>query len=428
MAQKNITSESSSAISHVQSGCRAVLYEELAEYYYLFSRKKALESASIQSEVSYHIGNIVLLTLYFDIVFIQTASIFNSSDTFIREVTKGVLRNNKFKEMLGQGAVRIIGWGGGNPKEMFQAAKGFSIQARPETRDEEYYSVIASVFSPQNVVTRSDSTPDYGMESLFRKRLEQTTIIRNRTEHSQVDNAVDISLENTGQFVAVSFNPEIGKLKLSSSSLTAVENSFIQSWYDHLESEIPGVVTYAPATSAVFLNQKVVLGEKEIRTFLYSPHIFASFLNGYLSVADFNKILRHPFSKLVTLKNGDWGRFCDAYHNAIAVLSDNIGHLSHADINEKSIQDASQWASKLASVISNKNKDIDVNAFLESVALLSGVVLSIPCIGPIAKLAGNITGKRVNELFNAIRYKATTETSPFILKLMKHYELSGARA
>ncbi len=425
MVNVDIPSSNSKMLSDVQSGLRTVLYEEMAEYYYLFMRKDSLKKSSVDREIGYHITNIVMLTLYFDIVFIQTSSIFNTQDLFIRKVARGVLESNKFREMIENNVVRIIGWGGPSPKEMFQAAHNFSIQANKDCNDEDYFSVVASIFKPESVVSRSLVTPDFGMEELFKKRLEQTTIIRNPKEHHLIEGAVDRSLENSGQFVAVSFNPELGRLKLDSVSLSAVGTSFIQSWHDNLAKEMPNVIVYAPMTSINFLDFKNWNENKQVQTFLFCPRIFAAFLRGYLSSADFNKILKQPYKKLVQVKNGDWKRFCDAYHDAICQVSDNIGQLVYIELTDEEFINNDKWANELMNIISKEASRIDVNAFLESLAMLSGVILSTPFLGPTVSMFVHLSGKKLSDLFQTFRTNASNKTSPFIQKLIRHYELVG---
>lgn len=428
MHDGHIHSGTSDHLSDIQINGRFVLYEELAEYYYLFARKDRLTDSSIQSEVDYHIGNIVLLSLYFDYVLIQTATLFNSSDPFVRKVIEGVLRSSKFREMLDLNVLKIVGWGGNSPREMFQAAHEFTICANPAGEDKEYFSVIASAFNAESVVSRSHQIPDYGIERLFYRRLEQTTIIRSMDEFNLVSNAVERSMESVGQLVAVSFHPELGKLRLSASALSAVQVSFIQSWHDHLATEIPGVAVYAPLTKVVYVNQRAYMDECEIRTFLYCPQIFASFLGGYISSRDFDKILCSPYSKLTEVKNGDWQRFCEAYHKALAIVSTEIGHLNYSEMSNENYRNRSNWSEKLVEVIQSDAHVADVNAFVESLAMLSGVVLSIPYLGPAMRLIGNLVGRRINETFTAIRSNASAEISPFIRKLQRRYELAKGRA
>ena len=428
MKRSGISSFTSNTLSDVQVTGRTVLYEELAEYFYLFARHTALKNSSVNSEVDYHIGNLVLLTLYFDTVLIQTAAIFNSIDPFAKKIAEGVLLHNTFRQMLDHNVVKIVGWGGNNPNEMFQSAKDFSIGANSNANDEQYLSTVASVFNSQSVVSRSDSKPDDEIATLFRSRLEQTTIIRHESEHKLVETALEKSMENIGQLVAVSFNPELGKLRLSVESTRTVATSFIQSWHDHLQSEIPGVIVYAPLSNPVYIGQKMLIDENEVRTFLFSPQIFATFLSGYLKNNDFNKILQRPYGDLIKVKNGDWKRFSDAYHEAIVTVSENIGHLGHADIGDQGFNDRQKWSDSLAQAVSRDADEVDINAFVESLAMLSGVMLSMPYLGPLFKSAGVFTKTKVNETFHSLRDNATADVSPFIKKLVRHYELEGVRA
>lgn len=428
MSLSGISRFSSGSLDDLTKGKRAVLYEELAEYFYLFARREALRQSSVPKEVSYHIGNLVLVSLYFDVVLIQTATIFNATDPFVRKVADGVLAHPKFREMLDANALKIVGWGGNTPRDMFHAAEGFSRSATAVAPPSDRFDAIASVFNSQSTVSRTSDQPDAHIDVLFRNRLEQTTIIRRPEELAAVNSALEQSMEKTGQLVAVSFNPELNKLELSSQGADAVGVSFIQSWHDHLASEIPGVITYAPLTNPVFIDQKMVISETAIRTFLYSPQIFASFLGGYLRAKDFNEILKRPYSDLMVVKNGDWGRFVDAYHEAIEVVSSNVGHLTHAELSAERFGQDNTWSSNINAAVNVNTDQADVNAFIESLAMLSGLIFSIPFLGAAAKSVGTLFGKTVNQTFHTLRQNATVEISPFINKLLRHYQLEGVRA
>lgn len=359
---------------------------------------------------------------------IQTATIFNAIDPFVRKVVDGVLAHPKFREMLDANVLKIVGWGGNTPRDMFHAAEGFSRSAAAVALASDHFDAIASVFNSQSTASRTSDQPDADIDVLFRNRLEQTTIIRRPEELAAVHSALEKSMEKTGQLVAVSFNPELNKLELSSQGADAVGVSFIQSWHDHLASEIPGIITYAPLTNPVFLDQKVVISETAIRTFLYSPQIFASFLGGYLRAKDFNEILKRPYSDLMVVKNGDWGRFVDAYHEAIEVVSSNVGHLTHAELSVERFGQDNTWSSNISAAVNANTDQADINAFIESLAMLSGLIFSIPFLGAAAKSVGTLFGKTVNQTFHTLRQNATVEISPFINKLLRHYQLEGVRA
>ncbi len=428
MRSGNISSHDSVQLNELQDGARTVLYEEMAEYYYLFARKKFLNKSSLQLEVNYHIGNLVLLSFYFDVVLIQTSTIFNTSDQFVKKVIDNVLIHPTFKSMLETNVLKIVGWGGTIPKDMFESAKSFSLNADVNADiNDNRFSIISEFFNPQNVVSRSSVTPDSNIELLFKKRLDQTTVIRRPEDILAIDFALNKSIEKTGQLVAVSFNPELEKLELSSKSIDSVGVSFIQSWYDHLSHEIPGVTTYSPIISPVFIDQKQIISNNSVRTFLYSPQIFASFLGGYLCQKDFNTIMSRPFYELHKIKNGDWKRFSSAYHEAIFNVSENISFLN-SDLYSFNELDSQSWGDKLTKAIENNSDKVDVNAYIEGLAMLSGVVFTLPFLTPIFKLAGVAVGKKLNDTFHSVHKNATTDVSPFIKKLQMHYDLEGANA
>lgn len=178
MSLSDISRFSSGSLDDLKKGQRAVLYEELAEYFYLFARREALRRSSVQKEIDYHIGNLVLVSLYFDVVLIQTATIFNATDPFVRKVADGVMAHSTFRQMLDANVLKIVGWGGNTPRDMFQAAEGFSRSAADDAPASDRFDAVASVFNSQSTITRTSGQPDADIDVLFQQRLEQTTISR----------------------------------------------------------------------------------------------------------------------------------------------------------------------------------------------------------------------------------------------------------
>jgi len=84
-------------IGHLAEGKRAVFYDELAQYGARYIDGHILHQSPMSDEVQYHLNNLVLLSMYFDIIFIQTAAIFNVNDLFLREVIQRTLSHPKFR-------------------------------------------------------------------------------------------------------------------------------------------------------------------------------------------------------------------------------------------------------------------------------------------------------------------------------------------
>jgi len=415
-------------LSSISADSRCVLYEEFAEYHYRFIRKNALQYSNIQTEIRYHLCNIVLLSLYFDHIIIQTASLFNSTDKFVRSVATGVLSHGKFREMVACNVVKIVGWGATDPKDIFDAAAEFAVSANQASYDAEYFALISRYFDDNSLLSRSEIIPDADTVDWFQRRLSQSTIIRNPSELSLVKDALKKSQEKINQLVAISFIPELGKLALSADAIGSVESSFILSWYDNIGCEIPNTAVYSPLSIASYFDYEFQFKARNIRVFLYSPQIFAAFLRGYISNRDFNRIMDRPFGDLQKIKNGDWSRFASAYHDAIATVSNNIGYFDIIDQDLTKSKDYKKWSEDIKGVIQRDFAHVDVNAFVESIAVLSGIMLTFPLLGPIYKAGGALVGKKLNETFHSIRGNKRSPISPFINKLLKNYELEGSFA
>ena len=121
------------------------------------------------------------------------------------------------------------------------------------------------------------------------------------------------------------------------------------------------------------------------------------------------------------LKNGDWGRFVDAYHQAVSEVSGAISLGMHLSSDEFSNYNSNAWAEKVIAQVETNGADIDVATFIESLGSLGGVILAVPFLKPLAKLFTVAVGDKLSIWVSNLSAQQKSQISPFISKLEKAY-------
>ncbi|MBL4693663.1 MAG: hypothetical protein JKY92_10090 [Magnetovibrio sp.] len=420
--------EQTEFIADASKGKRTVFYDEMSEYKYAFSQYNSDRACHLRIEIDKHINNLTYLSMYFDEIYIQTGTLFNISDPFIESVILGVINNEKFISMMHLGVVRICGWGGKTSFEMFGNALEFSHQSSGRRMDQNLAMGLEPLFmvanaERNNTVYRSESRPDDETSESFLNALNNTNIDKSGVDYKYIEEAVDSSKKLTGQLIGSSFNNALKGKILSKKAHRTVEECFVGSWHSLLNKTVPGVYTYNTKLSGGLLDHTININRQDVKSFLYSPKIFEFFLKQLLTPKECNDILKRPYEELHVLRNGDWARFCEAYHKSIEETCTGLSSTclsTHLDEDNLGYND---WASNLLNGLENKQDNIDINAFIQALTSLVGGIYQIPLLSPIINSLGAVYGSRINDLFQNFQKENKSSISPYIKKIKMSFDL-----
>jgi hypothetical protein len=291
----------------------------------------------------------------------------------------------------------------------------------------QYARELQRVFLPTNLTFRVQDHPE-DEANHFRRALRETALVDRAVDMDRVEMAIDQSERRVGALAAVAFLPALATQKLPRDSRRLVHSTLINAWAGFLNQDVPGIHTYVAATDPAAIRQMIDINGKPLRAFLFNPTIFSAFLQRYFSSIELNRILCRPYRDVHNLRNGDWKRFCDAYHAAVGMVSDSVSELDHRMLDTLGIRDQVAWGSKIWEDANEKNPNFDVNAFIQSLASISGTFLSIPILGPVINVAGVLLGRRMNAFSNRLLKEHGSGTSPYIRKLRMNLALQFSTA
>ena len=406
-------------IGTLVGGKRTVFYEEMAQYSLRYIDPGTKDYGDAEAESRYHLNNLTLLSMYFDIIFLQTASLFNVSDRFVKLVIQRTISNPKFCAMLTAGTVRICGWGGRSPHEMLSNAMEYSSAgaAVDHRVPDGYITDVARIFLPANMAFRSEGRPDKETAEAFRRKLRQTEIVRHNDDLDRIDDAIHQSEKLMGQLTAIAFVPALDLGALRMETRRSLFPSFISSWSTHLNQSIPGIYAYIPGGGLEAIQHTIQIDGRAIRSFLYSPKVFAAFLKQYFSLPEYNRIVGRPHEDLEKLRNGDWKMFCDAYHAAVEEVSDSIVNVDPGTLTVFDLDSEASWGKRIGEQSNKQSGDFDISAFIESLASISGLLLGVPLLGPAFRAVGTLLKAQINSIPKKLVQEHRSAVSPYIKKV-----------
>lgn len=401
---------------------RNVLYEELAEYYYCSVCPERLNTSNVKQEIQYHLKNITLLSLYFDSVLLTSATLFNVRNCFVDQIIKGFMDTQYVREMLRLGALKIVGWGGDDGRTMFEAADNYAQETLKVVRDKKTLTQLRSIFDSDGAMSRAKEMPDANLTQKYIERLTGSPLANDQQQLALVANEVRRQHERTNSLIAIEILPSLDTIVVSKSNAASAKLDLFGVSIQHMRDEIPGLWVYSPFWApSLALQANSTSGSPS--AFLLSPMIFGSFLGQYIDPKTFTRIMSEPYAKLHLLKNGDWVRFSDSYHAAVADVSEAMMLEMHLAKDSVIGSASDRWASRISERLDKDGGEFDVAAFVESLASLGSVLLVIPVLRPAAKLFIAVLGKRLTSATKALSDRAKNELSPFIVKVENAYAI-----
>jgi hypothetical protein len=150
-----------------------------------------------------------------------------------------------------------------------------------------------------------------------------------------------------------------------------------------------------------------------------SPYVFERFLLANLSNAELKKLFAMPIERLISLRNGDWKNFADAYHYLAESLSHEISNFDErrmlSDLDERRLL----WDQKLSEKIKG-DSGVDIDSIIGFVATIVGSATSLPGLAYLTKGFSLRTRRKVSRVAEKFLVKIQKDpVRPFLFKLRR---------
>lgn len=361
---------------------QVVMYEELAEHYYRATSQTTDYVLTVDNQVSYHVDNLILLSLYFDYIYITTASLFHCRNGFVNQVILETISHPYIKSMMEYGVIKISGWGGKISQSMYHSAEGYAQEQVIVRKSKNDLNLLKQVFDNGFVVSRDQEMPDLDLPTKFITDINNTPIANDQSSLKIIRKCIDSEWKQTNSITSINFLDQLKKTKLEKAVYHKAENILFRTALNHSKTQISDVHIYLPLMTSFDFKMKSSQESDAPFAFLVSPKIFSAFIQAEYDKNLFWMIRTNKYEKLHKLRQEEWKNFKDTYHTVLKEISKSI----YLNIHQNSIdEDISYWSDKIISSI-NLAKGVDSTSFIEAIFTMIGILTSYPLFKPLGKI------------------------------------------
>lgn len=396
------------------------IYNDLSHINPRYLTPQKYEPAFHDEEVLYHKKNLMLLSLYFDKILICTDNILAFTRFLSKDVVSSVVMSPWFEELVEHGVIVLAGWGSSINSDMMKNQVEYSAIYRPELKDKRYIECLSKLSETATWVVREPGPGEREHINYLRPLVQRSEGPFDSRDISFLSDLIEETNETTGYVGTMEMFPFIDELYGASAEKSdSFYSSYYRSWHAYC------AVHYAPAipihTSRIRLpHAPVVLrnGQPPVLATLYSPDLFQRYLLQRFERKLFSKILAVNVKQLVAIRNGDWARFKNRYHDYLAAASSVCWIAFHPKAHEL-LADERVMDDLIAEIFKAAPKDADLSALGSAIDVVLRLVMGAAGVAPVFQLFRAQINKRLGHILDSVTHR---ELEPYLRKLRKVLE------
>lgn len=132
----------------------------------------------------------------------------------------------------------------------------------------------------------------------------------------------------------------------------------------------------------------------------------------------FGKILSVDIEQLIAIRNGDWAKFKNRYHDYLAAASSICWVAFHPHAHEL-LTDDRVMDELIAEIFKSASKDVDLSALGSAIDVVLRLVVGVAGVTPIFQLFKTQINKRIGHMLDSVMQR---ELEPYLKKLRRVLE------
>jgi len=378
---------------------------------------------NVQFEVNYHLKNMRLLSMYFDVILILTGNILNFTTFTSKEIITRVVAHPDFQYMLNAGVICICGWGSKTATGMAENQIGYSEIYRPELKTKEYKTQYLSACFSAETVYREEGVGESDLIDSFLFRLNNFPCDLSDNDKNTVANISYAAQDEAGHLGTLNFFPRVDHYFTGNVKRRQIYDLFFSTWQEYSAKNYSTVFSYENFARPIDIWRQInVPGDmdRQVLAVALSPQVFELFLGRYFSVNDLAKILSLPIEKFLTLRNGDRHRFGVAYHALVYNVSTILVKTCIIHFGNYGLEKQKEWLDVFKELEQKHPEKFDFVSFFSFLSAVATTTLVIPGIGSLIRLGLLPFKEQLNQYASKLARKARkSELDFYIYKIKK---------
>lgn len=396
------------------------IYNDLSHINPRYLTPQNYEPTFQDEEVLYHKKNLTLLSLYFDRIIICTDNILAFTRFLSKDVVSSVVMSPWFAELVENGVIVLAGWGSSINSDMMKNQVEYSALYRPELKDRRYVEFLSKLSDAAIWVVREPGPGEREHINYLRPLVQRSEGPFDTGDISFLSDLIEETNETTGYVGTMEMFPFVDELYGANAQKSdSFYNSYYRSWHAYCATH------YAPAvpihTSRIRLPHAQVtlgVGQPPVLATLYSPDLFQRYLLQRFGPKLFSKILAVDVKQLVAIRNGDWARFKNRYHEYLVAASSVCWVAFHPRAHEL-LADERVMDELIAEIFRAAPKDADLSALGNAIDVVLRLVVGVAGVAPVFQLFRAQINKRLGHILDSITQR---ELEPYLRKLRRVLE------
>ena len=395
------------------------IYNDLSHINPRYLTPQKYEPAFFDQEVLYHKKNLILLSLYFDKIVVLTDNILAFTRFLSKDIVSGVVMSPWFLELVKQGIIVLAGWGTSINPDMMKNQIEYSSLYRPELKDKKYIEFLTKLSEAATWVVREPGPGEREHINYLLPLVQRSEGPFNLSDISFLSELICETNESAGYVGTMEMFPFIDEFYgASAEKLDAFYNSYYLSWHAYCAAH------YAPAvpiqTSRIRLPYISVTSKDQVPVLatLYSPDLFQRYLMQRFEPELFGRILAVDIEQLISIRNGDWAKFKNRYHDYLVATSSICWVAFHPRADEL-LADDRVMDELINEIFKAAPKDMDLSALGSAIDVVLRLVVGVAGVTPVFQLFKTQINKRIGRLLDSVMQR---EFEPYLRKLRRVLE------
>lgn len=402
------------ALSELAASERCAIYNDLSHMNPRYLTPQRYDALFHEEEILYHKRNLILLSLYFDRIIVCTDNLLAFTKYLTKDVVSTVVMSPWFMQLVDQGIIVLAGWGSSISADLLKNQEDYSALYRPELKEARYTDHLSNLSQRATWVVREEGSGEREHVKYLLPHVRRLEGVLENRDVGFLIELIEATNEACGYVGTMEIFPYIDELYRESGERSdAFYHSYYKSWHEYCATHYAPCVPIHTRRIPLPHTRISLTEDASALAMLYSPDIFQRYLTHRFDRQMVARLLAVEINELMSIRNGDWMRFKNKYHDHLQAASKICWIAYHPEAHWLLSDDATV-DELIADVLRAGSRDADLSALGNAVDLVLGLAFGATGMAPALTLFRKQLHRRFGGLLGRMLWP---DLEPYLRKL-----------